>query len=703
MTEYLKAPQFVPAPPAAGQDVPLVEPAQYDLKPMGADTLVGKLLDRTAAKPPAFPVVDSGRSAKGDPASAGSVAVGGKLSAPVDASAAESSGPGRVLRRRRYWPHVAVAVVLTTLGIILYVAQPTETRLMHVKPGADSGLATVLAGSDVEFSVETDVRGKRPSNVVLHYSVDRGKSFSVSELTAGRTLSGPWRVTLRNVQQDMEYYVTGGSAKSLKYHLDVLPLPIVKSVRVDCRFPPYTEIAPRMGIEGGDVEAIEGTRVTVHALTNDRARKGTLELSNGDAIDMAVSTDDPHVLTAEFVVTKSDSYSIVVRTAEGQVNPSPVKHDVVAVPDRAPTVRIEKPEQAEITQSTSGKVGLVVTALDDFGIKKVVLHARAGLKVFPAIDLLEPKTPTRAFHGVSELDVAEHKIAPGEKVEYWVTVEDTREPIPNRYETPHRIIDVVEPPPDTITTKLGKMTLQRIPAGEFLMGSPAVDNDVLVNELPQHRVQITRPFYLGVTEVTQGQYRAVTGKSPSSFKGPDDLPVQGVSWLDAIEFCNVLSEQGGFAPFYRLDGANVTVPDWSGGGYRLPTEAEWEYACRAGSTTKYSFGDDESRLGEYAWYDKNSGSRMHVVGKKAPNAFGLYDMHGNVWEWCWDGYAGDYYRTSPGADPTGLSVGASVRVYRGGSWGSLPRYARSAYRDWYAPGYRNDFLGFRVARVRSSL
>jgi formylglycine-generating enzyme required for sulfatase activity len=132
--------------------------------------------------------------------------------------------------------------------------------------------------------------------------------------------------------------------------------------------------------------------------------------------------------------------------------------------------------------------------------------------------------------------------------------------------------------------------------------------------------------------------------------------------------------------------------------YELPTEAQWEYACRAGTTTRFSFGDDENALGEYAWYSANSGSRTHAVGEKKPNDFGLYDMHGNVWEWCWDGY-GTYQRTAVD-DPRGAG-GASGRMDRGGGWTSQPRNARSANRYRNGPEYRVNVLGFRLARVQS--
>lgn len=247
-----------------------------------------------------------------------------------------------------------------------------------------------------------------------------------------------------------------------------------------------------------------------------------------------------------------------------------------------------------------------------------------------------------------------------------------------------------------VTNSLG-MKLVLIPAGEFLMGSSKdSDPDASPDELPQHRVRITKAFYLGATEVTQGQYRAVTGQSPSGFTGSEDLPVEKVSWRDAVDFCNKLSAKEGLAAYYRIEGGNVTIA--GGEGYRLPTEAEWEYACRAGSTTRYGFGDDPAALGDYGWVNSNSDSKTHLVAQKRPNAFGLFDMHGNVWEWCWDIYG--LYAAAPATDPSG-PLQATARVVRGGCWYFEPRHARSAGRNWNAPEIRSDNLGFRVARVRS--
>jgi len=216
-----------------------------------------------------------------------------------------------------------------------------------------------------------------------------------------------------------------------------------------------------------------------------------------------------------------------------------------------------------------------------------------------------------------------------------------------------------------------------IKPASFMMGSPSNEPGRDSDEV-QHRVKLTKGFYMQKTEVTQGQWKAVMRNNPSNFKNcGDSCPVEKVSWNDVQEFITKLNRRGE-------------------GRYRLPTEAEWEYACRAGSTNRFYFGDDEGRLGEYAWYGKNSSSRSHPVARKKPNAWGLYDMHGNVWEWCQDWY-GDYPAGSI-ADPGGPD-GGSGRVLRGGSWGHIPRDVRCANRRLGTPARRFRYIGFRLVRT----
>jgi formylglycine-generating enzyme required for sulfatase activity len=226
---------------------------------------------------------------------------------------------------------------------------------------------------------------------------------------------------------------------------------------------------------------------------------------------------------------------------------------------------------------------------------------------------------------------------------------------------------------------------------------PTKNTDWWNGEQPQHPIEITRPFLIGVHEVTQGQYQAVKGENPSRFRGSEYLPVEQVSWMDAVDFCNKLSELEGRKPHYRIKGDEVTMV--AGSGYRLPTEAEWEYACRAGKPTLYSFGDDDRALDDYAWYVANSQSQTHAVGQKRANSWGLHDTLGNVWEWCADWYDLKYYGTSPAIDPPGATR-ALRRVSRGGAWECFAGFCRPAFRGKFAPRERWNFLGFRVVAVQ---
>jgi formylglycine-generating enzyme required for sulfatase activity len=236
----------------------------------------------------------------------------------------------------------------------------------------------------------------------------------------------------------------------------------------------------------------------------------------------------------------------------------------------------------------------------------------------------------------------------------------------------------------TIINGIG-MKLTLIPAGEFQMGSPDSEPN-RDNDETRHLVKISKPFYLGVCEVTQQQYEKVMGARP--WQGEDhvregaDYPAVYVNHDDAVEFCRRLSKQESVE-------------------YRLPTEAEWEYACRAGTTTAYSFGDDESKLGQYAWHAKNAWfideKYAHRVGQKLPNRWGLYDMHGNAWEWCQDLY-GPYGSEKVVSDPTGPAQG-DVRGVRGGSFSYHSSKLRSASRNNNQPVNRYNDDGFRAART----
>jgi formylglycine-generating enzyme required for sulfatase activity len=276
--------------------------------------------------------------------------------------------------------------------------------------------------------------------------------------------------------------------------------------------------------------------------------------------------------------------------------------------------------------------------------------------------------------------------------------------------------------PVEIANSIG-MKLALIPPGEFTMGS--ADEEIAAEierakgdkgrmsaEGPSHRVKITKPFYLAIYPVTQGEFEKVMDADPSAFtekqmdasaftpplsegevksrlnvrkklagKETSRHPVETVHWLEAIEFCRRLSAIPAERAARRV--------------YRLPTEAEWEYSARAGTTTRWCCGDDEADLQQFAWFNKNAGGMTHPVGEKKPNAWGLCDMHGNVYQWCADWFGADYYQHSPPSDPAGPAAG-SDRVMRGGSWSFNSSDCRSAHRFGAARAHRTRNIGFRV-------
>lgn len=243
-----------------------------------------------------------------------------------------------------------------------------------------------------------------------------------------------------------------------------------------------------------------------------------------------------------------------------------------------------------------------------------------------------------------------------------------------------------------ITTTTG-IKMAAIPSGEFLMGNASGEAD----ERPAHTVKIDK-LYMDVYEVTQQSYETLMGTNPSKHKDPQQ-PVEQLGWLAAIKYCNMRSLKEGLKPCYNLDALTC---DFAADGYRLPTEAEWEYACRAGTTSEYSFTGGESKLPDAAWFDANANGRPHPVGLKLANAWGLYDMHGNVSEWCYDVYSENYYASSPRENPCNTGRGEE-RVLRGGAWNSAVDACRSSARWSETPGLADvcfgyDAYGFRCVK-----
>jgi len=240
-----------------------------------------------------------------------------------------------------------------------------------------------------------------------------------------------------------------------------------------------------------------------------------------------------------------------------------------------------------------------------------------------------------------------------------------------------------------------------LPAGEFTMGSPpGVGMDI---ERPQRRVRIEAPFAIGVHEVTRGQFREVLGRGR---EGDSNVPATSLTWFDAIEFCNELSKREGLEPAYELAGVvragdeddsivRASVTRSGGNGYRLPSEAEWEYACRAGTTTPWSFGADPEAIFDYAWFREHSKIGLQPVGALEPNPWGLHDMHGNAWEWVEDAFSRSY-EGAPTDGSVWKSQGGDGRVLRGGGYLASREFCRSAYRNRGIPFQKGGAFGFRV-------
>lgn len=244
---------------------------------------------------------------------------------------------------------------------------------------------------------------------------------------------------------------------------------------------------------------------------------------------------------------------------------------------------------------------------------------------------------------------------------------------------------------EKVVTQSGVEMLQ-IPAGSFSMGDKNGD----VDETP-HMI-ILDSFFIDKFLVTQEEYQKVVGENIARWKGKKN-PVEQVRWSDAVKYCNTRSRQEGLQPCYNTE---TWECNFNADGYRLPTEAEWEYVCRSGTNTTFYFGDNKSELRNFSWFKENSGGRPRPVGQKLPSPWGIFDLYGNVWEWCNDFYQVDYYQQSPEKNPHGPEFGDN-KVLRGGSWDSEADQCRSSYRYNEVPGYTDicfgyDIYGFRCVK-----
>jgi len=327
----------------------------------------------------------------------------------------------------------------TKRAFLADVVRPTNTRLIAIKPGDDA----VVAGMRLIFSVDTN-SGVRPETVKLHYSVDGGKFYAIKEFEPGTHHYDPWQFTFNNVQQTMDYYVTGGDAESLHYTLTVLPAPTVTSVKIDYDFPKYTQVPPRSDIEDGNVEAIEDTTVTVHATTNYPTRGGSLNLTTGDPAPMPVAADDPYKLTGQFKVTKSGTYTINFRTTSGQLNPNPVVYDIHAIADRPPQATFLWPDRPTVWLPANVKVDLIMTVWDDHGIKDATLHVSQENESLISKNVLEGRPTAPEFWATEVIDLAQLRVKPGQTLRYWLTARDNHEPASHIVQTAAQFIEITD-------------------------------------------------------------------------------------------------------------------------------------------------------------------------------------------------------------------------------------------------------------------
>ena len=341
------------------------------------------------------------------------------------------------------------------------VVRPTNTRFDQIKPGDDPDLSEVVAGSNVAFAVET--RGVRPEQVFLNYSVDGGNFYLKQEFAAGVQAFDPWQTTLRNVQQPIDYYLSANDAESRHYRVKVLPAPMVTGVKLDYAFPPYTGVAPRKGVTAGNVEAIEGTVVTVHAQTNQAAKAGFIDFGQPPTAAMDLNRDNPQELTGRFVVRNDGSYTVKFRNTGGQMNPEPVLYDIRVTRDAPPAVKFTAPA-ARIKAPSNGKVDLAFEAVDDFGVRSVDLSVYQGNESLTSPEnFLENKKPERKFAGSKTLDLAPLKLRAGSLVEYWLVARDTKEPTANLVRTEKQIIEIEPPASPEELAKLDEQRQQDAP------------------------------------------------------------------------------------------------------------------------------------------------------------------------------------------------------------------------------------------------
>ncbi|MBI1323858.1 hypothetical protein GC170_11835, partial [bacterium] len=325
------------------------------------------------------------------------------------------------------------------------VARPTNTRFANVSPGEDPDAPKVITGLPVNFSVET--LGAQPDTVTLFTSRDGGKSFAETPMAKGRSFADPWTVTIEKAPGEMLYYMAGGDGRTRSYELKALPVALVESVTLDFEFPAYAKAPRREGVTDGNVEALQGTRVTVTAVTNQPARSGLLDFGPRPPVTLVPLPGEPRKLKGTFVVEANGQYSVRFNTVDGQTNPEPVLYDIRVVKDVPPTARFIRPE-TPTQRPANARVPLVIEATDDFGITSAQLHVYKGGEILQqAVELIDPKSKEalKQIQTTIALDLKPLSLRDGDRIQYWLTLKDNCELQTNRFETAKQEI-VIQPP-----------------------------------------------------------------------------------------------------------------------------------------------------------------------------------------------------------------------------------------------------------------
>lgn len=325
------------------------------------------------------------------------------------------------------------------------VQRPTNTRFANIRPGDEADSPKAITGMPLEFTVET--LGAQPEKVTLFISRDEGKTFAEMEMKQGGSFADPWSVTIEKLPGELLYYMAGGDGRTRTYKLDPVPVAIVEKISLDYDFPEYTAVPRREGVEDGNIEALQGTWITVNATTNQPARSGFLDFKPNPPVPLSITPGDPKKLTGRFLVESNGQYAVRFNSVDGQANPEPVIYDIKVVKDLSPTARFIRPE-SPTQRPANARVPLVIEASDDFGLKSVQLHVHKNGEILQqAEELIDQKSKdtVKQLQRTVSLDLQPLSVKPGDKVQYWLTLRDNCDLQPNKFDTPKHVIEIIDP------------------------------------------------------------------------------------------------------------------------------------------------------------------------------------------------------------------------------------------------------------------